>query len=134
MKSSLDLEHDELRRLMDAFRPVMPGGPEADSTRMAQLRIRFSDLFRKHMSHEHEVFRALRTDQPGCPVDAAVREHADRTRELFLGYSAHVNRWSLRQIEEDQEGYRESVLALQRACRALMAWEERKLHPLVAKN
>ncbi|MDO7833646.1 hypothetical protein Q4610_01175 [Sphingobium sp. HBC34] len=134
MPTKLKQDHDALRGMMREFAYVMHAhGPEALPD-IARRRIAFSQLFRDHLGREDAGVVALRDGPVAARAAPVARDHGRAMVALFLRYSDHIKVWTPARIEQDWQGYRDAVLALQQSLCDRMDWEERHLHPLMMET
>ena len=120
-------EHDELRRMMDDFAELMTSSREGGHAALPQARLLFSRRFASHMADEAEYIRTLAASPAGARLLPVFQEYEDRVRHLRADYSAHVQKWTPREIDKHWSDYVSAVLVLQDRFRSLMDWEDRKL-------
>jgi len=122
--SGVPAEHDDLRRRMARFLPLMDSTGHASGVLLRE-RLEFSRLFQTHSQEEQRAVAARAAAEPGfAPTAAAHRDQLDRLR---TDYSAHIAHWPPAAIRDDAAGYRAAVVSLQRRFHELLAWEERHL-------
>ncbi|WP_277981090.1 hypothetical protein [Sphingomonas phyllosphaerae] len=122
--SGVPAEHDDLRRRMARFLPLMDSTGHASGVLLRE-RLEFSRIFQTHSQEEQRAVAARAAAEPGfAPTAAVYREQLDRLR---ADYSAHIAHWPPAAIRDDAAGYRAAVVSLQRRFHDLLAWEERHL-------
>ncbi|MBY9064210.1 hypothetical protein K7957_14810 [Sphingomonas yunnanensis] len=122
--SGVPAEHDDLRRRMARFLPLMDSTGHASGVLLRE-RLEFSRIFQTHSQEEQRAVAARAVAEPSfAPTAAAYREQLDGLR---TDYSAHIAHWPPSAIRDDAGGYRAAVLTLQRRFHDLLAWEERHL-------
>ncbi|MBW6531689.1 hypothetical protein KZ820_13175 [Sphingomonas sp. RRHST34] len=122
--SGVPAEHDDLRRRMARFLPLMDSTGHASGVLLRE-RLEFSRIFQTHSQEEQRAVAARAAAEPGfAPTAAAYRNQLDGLR---ADYSAHIARWPPAAISDDAAGYRAAVVTLQRRFHDLLAWEERHL-------
>lgn len=122
--SGVPAEHDDLRRRMARFLPLMDSTGHASGVLLRE-RLEFSRIFQTHSQEEQRAVAARAAAEPGfAPTAAAYREQLDRLR---TDYSAHIAHWPPAAIRDDANGYRAAVVSLERRFHDLLAWEERHL-------
>lgn len=132
MPKLLKTDHDDLRLMIQDILSLLSGhGPERMAD-LVRLRTAFSKRFRQHLAHEDADLRA-RAASGGEALQAVCALHGQKQRGYFLRYSDHIKRWTPDLIAKDWAGYRSGVMDLARGHRELMDWEERELHPLLAR-
>lgn len=122
--SGVPAEHDDLRRRMARFLPLMDSTGHASGVLLRE-RLEFSRIFQTHSQEEQRTVAARAAAEPGfAPIATAYRDQLDRLRS---DYSAHIAHWPPAAIRDDAAGYRAAVVSLQRRFHDLLAWEERHL-------
>jgi len=118
-------EHHELRRMMEDFAELMTMSPDGSCAALPHARLLFSRRFASHMAEEAEYLRVLTASPAGSRFLPILPEYQDRVRQLRADYSAHVQKWTPRNIDQRWPDYVSAVLVLQDKFRNLMAWEEK---------
>jgi len=112
--------------MMDDFAELMTSSREGGHAAL-QARLLFSRRFASHMADEAEYIRTLAACPAGARLLPVFQEYEDRVRHLRADYSAHVQKWTPREIDKHWPDYVSAVLVLQDRFRSLMDWEDRKL-------
>ncbi|MBW6527329.1 hypothetical protein KZ813_10800 [Sphingomonas sp. RHCKR7] len=122
--SGVPADHDELRRRMARFLPLMDSTGHAGGVLLRE-RLEFSRIFQTHSQREQREVAARAAAEPGFAATAAA--YRDRLDRLRTDYSAHIARWTPAAIRDEAAAYRGAVVTLQRRFHDLLAWEERHL-------
>lgn len=118
---------------MRDFVLLMNRDATADRVVLIQMRVDFSRVFRQHLATVDALVRTWRTDAADTPQVRIAQDCVATMRLLLCDYSAHLRRWTPRDIADDMTTYRRDVAALQRRLLDLMAREERDLVPLLMR-
>lgn len=121
-------DHDAIRRICREYGLLLAGTYDEARTAIPGQRVIVSQLFRRHIADETAMIAN------GIPDTPIAEQATANLRALYLDYSAHIAEWTPSHIGTDWNGYRAAVTALQRVLDAGMAWEERVLHPLLARS
>lgn len=122
--SGVPAEHDDLRRRMARFLPLMDSTGHASGVLLRE-RLEFSRIFQTHSQEEQRAVAARAAAEPRfAPIATVYREQLDHLRS---DYSAHIAHWPPAAIRDDAASYRAAVVSLQRRFHDLLAWEERHL-------
>ncbi|MBB3694701.1 hypothetical protein [Sphingomonas sp. BK580] len=122
--SGVPAEHDDLRRRMARFLPLMDSTGHASGVLLRE-RLEFSRIFQTHSREEQRAVAARAAAEPDFAATATA--HREQLDALRADYSAHIARWPPAAIRDDAAGYRAAVVTLQRRFHDLLAWEERHL-------
>jgi hypothetical protein len=128
MSADLFEEHRQIIALAEELLALVSRRPCASVEEIAELRVRLSNLGIAHLRAEDElIMKPLLVSGRVSELPGAAAIIGE-IRASYSFYSTHANRWTMRAIEADRQGYAQALTGMLDHLRGIIMREETLLY------